>query len=200
MLRNPELLGRDVEIELKRCFDSGTIRDLIRMSGETEAARITVRVGDDEHDHWHFGVNLSESNISVSGGVENMTLIPKRDNIAFHPLLKLSDQSGRTPTSLFLNAVLDLATGNRTGIPPKIYYLPAARGGIMQSHHIIASHLVTRSTRSGLEPYPEPSMVSGVTADFLQHLIPHPYTESMVRMTYLEDLPIRWRRKTCWDP
>ena len=60
VLRNPELLGRDVEIELKRCFDSGTIRDLIRMSGDTETARITVRIGDDDHDYWHFGVNLSE--------------------------------------------------------------------------------------------------------------------------------------------
>ena len=178
VLRNPELLGRDVEIELKRCFDSGTIRDLIRMSGETETARITVRIGDHDHDYWHFGVNLSESNISVSGGIENMTLIPNRDNIGFYPLIKLSDQSGRTPTSLFLNAVLDLATGNRTGIPPRIYYLPAARGGIMQSHHIIASHLVARSTRSGLESFPEPPMVSGVTADFLQHLILYPYAES----------------------
>ena len=178
VLRNPELLGRDVEIELKRCFDSGTIRDLIRMSGETETARITVRIGNDCHDYWHFGVNLSESNLSVSGGIENMTLIPKRDNIGFYPLLKLSDQSGRTPTSLFLNAVLDLATGNRTGIPPRIYYLPAARGGIMQSHQIIASQLVARSTRSGLESFPEPLMVSGVTADFLQQLILYPYAES----------------------
>lgn len=117
-------------------------------------------------------------NISVSGGIENMALISKRDNIGFYPLIKLRDQSGRTPTSLFLNAVLDLSAGNRTGIPPRIYYLPAARGGIMQSHHIFASHLVARSTRSGLESFPEPPMVSGVTADFLQHLILNPYTGS----------------------
>ena len=48
----------------------------------------------------------------------------------------------------------------------------------MQSHHIIASHLVARSTRSGLESFPEPPMVSGVTADFLQHLILYPHAQS----------------------
>lgn len=178
VLRNPELLGRDVEIELKRCFDSGSTGDLIRMSSQTKEARIMVKVGDDNHDYWHFGVNLSEPNISVSGGIDDVLLIPKKEDRGFYPLMKLSDQSGRTPTSLFLNALLDLATGNRTGIPPRIYYLPAARGGVMQSHQIIASHLVARSTRSGLESFPEPPMISGVTADFLQHLILYPYAES----------------------
>ena len=177
-LRNPELLGRDVEIEIRRCFDSGTIRDLIRMSSQTSEGRIAVSIGDDDRDYWHFRVNLSEPNISVSGGIENMIVIPKKEDRGFNPVLRLSDQSGRTPTSLFLNALIDIATENRTGIPPKIYYLPAARGGIMQSHHIITSHLVARSTRSGLESFPEPPMVSGVTADFLQHLILYPYAES----------------------
>ena len=41
------------------------------------------------------------------------------------------------------------------------YYLPAARSGIMQSHRVIASSLVARSTRAGLEPFPEVPTLSG---------------------------------------
>ncbi len=178
VLRNPELLGRDVEIELKRCFDSAAVGDLIRMSDQTDKMRIAVRIGDDNHDYWHFGANLSDQNISVAGAIGNMILISQTEDPALYPVMKLRDQSGHTPTSLFLNALLDVGTGNRTGIPPRIYYLPAARGGIMQSHHMITSHLVARSTRSGLESNPEQPMVSGVTADFLQHLILYPYAES----------------------
>ena len=98
VLRNPELLGRDIEVELRRCFDSPTIGDLIRMSGHTDEARIKVRVGDDTDDYWHFGVKISEPNISVSGGIEDMILIPKQENRGFYPVMKLDDQSGRTPS------------------------------------------------------------------------------------------------------
>ena len=41
----------------------------------------------------------------------------------------------------------------------------------MQSHRVIASSLVTRSTRGGLERFPELPTFSGVMADFLQQLI-----------------------------
>ena len=51
------------------------------------------------------------------------------------------------------------------------YYLPAARSGIMQSHSVIASSLVARSTRAGIERFPEVQTFSGGIADFLQGLI-----------------------------
>ena len=60
-----------------------------------------------------------------------------------------------------------MAGGERSGT----HYLPAARSGIMQSHRVIASSLVTRSTRGGLERFPELPTFSGVMADFLQQLI-----------------------------
>ena len=51
------------------------------------------------------------------------------------------------------------------------YYLPAARSGIMQSLNVIASSLVARSTRAGIERFPEVQTFSGGIADFLQGLI-----------------------------
>ena len=52
----------------------------------------------------------------------------------------------------------------------KIIYLPAARSGIMQSHRVITSSLVSRSTRAGLEALEVPTL-SGVVADFMQQII-----------------------------
>ena len=41
----------------------------------------------------------------------------------------------------------------------------------MQSHRVIASSLVARSTRAGLEPFPEIPTLSGVVADFMEQII-----------------------------
>ena len=51
------------------------------------------------------------------------------------------------------------------------HYLPAARSGTMMSHRVIASSLVARSTRAGMEHFPELPTFSGVVADFMQRLI-----------------------------
>lgn len=51
------------------------------------------------------------------------------------------------------------------------YYLPAARSSIMESHRVIASSLVARSTRAGVEHFPELLTFSGVTADFIRRVI-----------------------------
>ena len=41
----------------------------------------------------------------------------------------------------------------------------------MQSHRVIASAMMARSTRAGLERFPEPLTFSGMVADFMQRLI-----------------------------
>ena len=51
------------------------------------------------------------------------------------------------------------------------HYLPAARSGTMQSHRLIASALVARSPHARMEHFPELPTLSGVMADFMQHLI-----------------------------
>ena len=61
------------------------------------------------------------------------------------------------------------------------YYLPAARSGIMESHRVIASSLVARSTRGGLERFPELPTLSGVMADFMERLILYKEDESNER-------------------
>ena len=71
---------------------------------------------------------------------------------------------------LFNQFVMAIASYTALG-GGSIHYLPAARSGIMQSHRVIASSLVTRSTRAGLERFPELPTFSGMMADFMQRLI-----------------------------
>ena len=52
-----------------------------------------------------------------------------------------------------------------------MHYLPANRSGIMQSHRLIASSLVARSTRTGQGHPREFPTLPGVTADFMEQLI-----------------------------
>lgn len=51
------------------------------------------------------------------------------------------------------------------------YYLPATRSGMIQSYRIIASSLISHTTKAGLEQLPEIPTLSGVVADFMQKLI-----------------------------
>ena len=105
---------------------------------------------------WSLKMGTSEYRVTVDGQIsENMVIFPKD---WLPPTLKIS----------FENIVefIHECYGN-TGAA---YYLPAARSGIMQSHRVIASSLVARSTRTGLGASEMPTL-SGVVADFMEELI-----------------------------
>ena len=55
-------------------------------------------------------------------------------------------------------------------LPPQIYYLPAARSGIVQGYKVLAAALTRRSRRIGLEAMNIPSL-PGITTEFLGNLI-----------------------------
>ena len=51
------------------------------------------------------------------------------------------------------------------------YYLPADRTGVVHSHQVVVSTLVQSAATAGLRPSTNIPMLSGVLADFLNHLI-----------------------------
>ena len=65
-------------------------------------------------------------------------------------------------------------------------HLPAARSGMVQSHRVIASSLVARSTRTGSKRAAELPTMSGVMADFMECLIL--YEEGKSRKKEIRDL------------
>lgn len=58
------------------------------------------------------------------------------------------------------------------GCPVDAYYLPAIRGGIMQSHRTLVTTLIERASRAGLtETFAPIPLFNGVLSDFMMNLI-----------------------------
>ena len=186
VLRDPERLGQDVELELKRCLDSRSTSDFIRAPGTDHELGITLRVGEEGRDLWSFRMNMSEGGTTVTGDIEDVELIrwagasddTKRDRL--RRLLAM-------PRLMWGTSLLELAADG-PGDQGRIHYFPAARSGIMQSHRVIASSLISRAAQGGLEPFPELPTFSGVMADFMQKLILYDYGESGARDDVMIDL------------
>ncbi len=192
-LRDSGLLRKSMETEIKRCFDIESVHDLVRLSDVSpEPAsgimKLSLAVGEENRDLWSFNMRISESGVNTDGRIEDMVLLPEGwspSEFAFARLFNgfrrgikeiPGTDSRQIPWYLFQNFVEELlellsVAERRKGGKVGIHYLPAARSGIMQSHRVIASSLVARSTRAGLERFPELPTFSGVMADFMQRLI-----------------------------
>ena len=188
-LEHPEPLENDIHKEIIRCFDIDSASELARLSGDPDKTSISLFVTEEDQDLWRCQMNISESGVTTNGKVEDMLIPPMVETDlaeAYEMLLRLQEiiDSGSThkqqhpvfpfpsPDGRLIYRIAEtirasVARGRRVDI----HYLPAARSGIMQSHRVIASSLVTRSTRAGLERFPELPTFSGVIADFMQRLI-----------------------------
>ena len=175
-------LANDLEVELKRCFDIGSIIDLMHISNHSDGMDFSFSVKEDGRDLWNFRMDTSNSGIASKGNIENMELLSEQSLDSYANYEKIIDQllyiteSGMQENEEgHLGYLLDELSWILflpvRGQQAETYYLPAARSGIMQSHRVIASSLVTRSTRAGLERFPELPTFSGVMADFMQRLI-----------------------------
>lgn len=184
-LKDREILGEEIRTELKRCFDIESVSDLVRVSGHPEGIKVSLNVSEEDRRLWHFRLGISESGITTDGQIEkDMVLLPKGRSTSklspdrlirqFRRVIKEGLEVDSPGRSLYiveelLELLFEMAVpSSRRG---GTHYLPAARSGVMQSHRVIASSLVARSTRAGLERFPELPTLSGVMADFMQRLI-----------------------------
>ena len=157
-LKDLEIYGSDLEKELKRCFDLASVSGLMRSPGtQNDETIVSLVASDVNQDLWHFKAKASESGVVTEGEINEKAVIYPQDSSPF----KVEVDFRKRTFSLILES---------HGSIGKPYYLPAARSGIMQSHRVIASSLVTRSTRAGLEPLEVPTL-SGVVVDFMDKLI-----------------------------
>ena len=79
----------------------------------------------------------------------------------------LIKQSERVVSKLFYQLHVALS-GEATTIP---YYLPAVRGGIIQSHRTLVGTLIKRASQAGLVETPSIPLFNGVFSDFMRKLI-----------------------------
>ena len=181
-LTDPDFLGAFLQTELGRCFDLESVADLVRFSGHANRMEVALTVSEQDQDLWRFRMETAESGVTTDGQIEDIVLLPAglsesdySDPLStrFRELIK-EIQGTDLPLNLRykwkgfheeLSSLTDSARERET------HYLPAARSGIMQSHRVIASSLVGRSTQAGMEHFPELPTFSGVMADFMQRLI-----------------------------
>ena len=180
-LNNPDSLASVLHTELGRCFDLESISDLVRLTGVSNGMKVSLDVSQSNQPLWDFGIGISKDGMTADGQIEDMVLLPHgRSAMEFHRrfnslrgMLKeqvepdIKREQGYMIREIFSQLLYVAASNDES----RTYYLPAARSGIMQSHRVIASSLVARSTRAGLERFPELPTFSGVMADFMQRLI-----------------------------
>ena len=162
-LKDSKFSGRDLEVELGRCFDIDSISEIIqRTESQTDKMKIALKVHEESQDLWNFNIKTTKSRTDVDGTLNENMIFLTQDKSLTEDALNFDEILAICP-EIFPG--LNLAKRER-------YYLPAARSGIMQSHRVIASSLVGGATRAGLTPLAVPTF-SGVIADFMQRLILH---------------------------
>ena len=169
--KDPDSFAADLITELKRCFDIESVSDVIRQPQGNDA-RISLKVSDEERDLWQFALNSSEDITTSDGRIRDMVLLPGgrvARNVRGIGRIQGLAQNGKLKKYIFLQKLLNILADREEG--RETFYLPAVRGGIMQSHRVIASALVARSTRAGFEDIPQVPTFSGGVADFMQRLI-----------------------------
>ena len=202
-LLDPETLQAGLEREFKRCFDLESVSDLVRSPGRHREMGISLAVGEKDRDFWGFGAAVSESGVTADGRLDDdLVLVPEGGPAStfarrFRSWAKqwIGDAGNRGyPIEEFFDDLLFemLRSGGVQG--GDAHYLPAARSGIMQSHRVIASSLVARSTRAGLEHFSELPTFSGVMADFMERLILYEEDESDGRS--MSELAARLEQET----
>lgn len=148
----------DFADELKRCFDLESVSKLIRFTGSrANEMKVSLSIREGDQTCWDFEVRDAGSGPAITGHVNpDMILLDAKRKTEFH---EISDVE-RLFRTLYA----------RRWRAADSYYLPAARSGIMQSRDVLATALIKRATRIGLDRL-EVATFSGMIADFLEQII-----------------------------
>ena len=169
VLNDKELMGASLVTELERCFGLQSLSELVRRSGSSDRVMLSLNVSEEHQPLWHFDMEVSASGTSTDGQIEDMVLFHDGGTVANRWGYRKFRELTKKTVEDFFDEFLYSATWN--GRRGETHYLPAARSGIMLSHHVISSSLVANATRVGLDPFPALPKFSGAVADFMQQLI-----------------------------
>ena len=164
-------------VELKRCFGIESIAELVRLSTLIDESKVSLTVREGGRKIWGLDLPISGNGARAEVWIDkNMDLVPgKQSDLAGKRLDIISGVQNwmqRRSNERFYD--IDYSIGNiinQSYARGTLYYLPAARSGIMQSHRVIASSLVGRAAYAGVENFPVTPLFPGVTADFIRLLI-----------------------------
>ena len=182
-LMDPSPLAEDLMVELRDSFDVKSAGSLIRTSSDSGGTDIRLSMRENDKVLWRLSMHVSESGIHSNGSINDMEVAPthrrgleKNYGARYRRELQyiLSSTKGESENKARVARnyrLVDILLSSIMSEEKKSVYLPAARSGIMQSHRVIASSLMKRSTQAGLERFPEPLTFSSVIVDFMRRLI-----------------------------
>ena len=157
---------KDFSNELIRCFDYESVSKLIRFTDSRDnEMNVSLSVHEGKQKYWNFEVQTAVSTDPSINGFINPDLILHDAN---EPKKETESPGKSNIERLFRALYTDLWRTSAS------YYLPAARSGIMQSRDVLATALIKRATRIGIDPL-EVSTFSGMIGDFLEQIVQ--YTE-----------------------
>ena len=148
--------------ELIRCFDHESVAKLIRFTGSQDnEMNVSLSVREGNHTYWNFEIQTAVStDPTLTGSID--------PNIILHDANEAKDQTEFNDISDVERLFQTIWTDQwETG---ESYYLPAARSGVMQSRDVLATALIKRATRIGLDRL-EVSTFSGMIGDFLEQIV-----------------------------
>ena len=201
VLTDEDLLATALRIELERCFDLPSVYSLVRMPAKSNIARLSIAVSENEQKLWDFRLRLSRSKMKADGSIGNIEFNAAGE-LEYHRMYdttlrllheyKATQGSDTHPRQIkwLVAEIWRMLSHSARQQHLESFYLPAARSGIMQSHRVIASSLVARSTRAGLERFPELPTFSGVMADFMQRLILYDAPVPPMRSRHRRNRPV----------
>lgn len=156
----------DLTEEIKRLFDVEDCRKLIRWTAPHRQLHVSLRLREGGQDLWRVTMGVSPRGETAEGAIDDVVLVSADATDAERRAL--AGRSRQDPAALFEHLIDHAA---RTGRPPRVHHLPAARSGMLQSHRLIAGSLVERLNRTGSRRGGELPTLSGVTTDFIRGLI-----------------------------
>ena len=153
-LKNEEVFST----EFKRCFDLDSDSKLLRLvNTQRTPMTVSLTVNEERKELWGLEMQNSGSGITISDKIN--------DDMLIHPDERETLECQELPFAQYL-MVASIINRDK-----QCHYLPASRSGIIQSQRIIAASLVKRTTRIGLERFPEVPTMSGAIADFMEKII-----------------------------
>lgn len=173
---------------IARCFGIDSASQLIRIPGAKNAKVVLRRhVGEDADCkepfayELHLGTSPSftasipENNpLRIASGFTDSPWISLLSIIA-EIRRRQRESEGLFPwwwLSRLMDELLEIIFPYVVGhISRPAHYLPAGRTGVMHAHRTVVSALVERATSGGIRQEVQTPMLSGVLADFLEHLI-----------------------------
>ncbi len=155
-------------------FGAG-IAELRRNTNRKRAFHVNLA---ETNPHWKISLSSNANELVNSGSkceAPNVAIISTPDVSNLRPFLEAPDEFAPSRNNCVLEDLLAIIFGTLLDtmfeqIERTVHYIPAARSGILQGHKLLASLMVRRAARIGVERL-EFATLPGVVSDFISELL-----------------------------